>query len=29
MTTGYEKILALIDKKNEKQVSEVLPRISN
>jgi hypothetical protein len=29
MTTGYEKILALIDKKNEKEVSEVSPRISN
>jgi hypothetical protein len=29
MTTGYEKILALIDKKNEKEVSEVSSRISN
>ncbi|MBU4232789.1 MAG: hypothetical protein L6277_04765 [Desulfobacterales bacterium] len=29
MATGYEKILALIDKKNEKVVSEVSPRINN
>jgi hypothetical protein len=29
MITGYEKILALIDKKNEKVVSEVSPRINN
>ena len=28
MTTGYEKILALIDKENEKVVSEVSPRTS-
>lgn len=29
MATGYEKIIALIDKKNEKVVSEVSPRISS
>ena len=29
MATGYEKILALIQEKNEKAVSEVSPRLTH